>query len=145
MAAQVASYLYPLFLALLAYLVKRAMDAIAKMSASARVKNALSQVAQVMRTVVQNASQRVVDDLKNPNKPGEWNKAAMASVKESTLEDGRSLLKGALSVLKTDGGYAPDELNTLLDRMLEAAVRETKVITVDPLPEFKPLPSAGAQ
>jgi xanthosine utilization system XapX-like protein len=86
---------------------------------------ALELAGAVVRTLVANAEQTLVRDLKDPNTPGTWSSVAAAAVKASVLRDvhaGHAYVVAALRNAGVDG----TAINEVLGQLAERAVLELK-------------------
>lgn len=96
------------------------------------VLKALQVLGEIIKASVGNASQRVVADLKDPNKPGSWDKVAAEAVKSTVIEDIKTIGKPPIDVLVKHGGFTPQQVDALVDRGVETAVREEAVRASNP-------------
>jgi len=125
-AAQFAAVLASLVLAVLTELARRGLAALKAHVRSERVRKAMEQLLELSSVCVMHAAQTVVEDLKDPTKPGEWNAVAARAVRESVRADVSTLAKAALGTLKTDGQFSSAELNRVVEAAIEAAVLSLK-------------------
>lgn len=125
-AEQIALYVLPIVISLVALVLRKITAAITAQTNNTRVRSAVVMLSTLIETLVGNAMQTVVADLRDPSKPGEWSAVAAASVKESVLKDLHVLGRQSIDALKSAGQINPEQLDKLLDRMLEAAVFKLK-------------------
>lgn len=94
--------------------------------------------------LVGRASQTIVADLKDPEKPGDWTEALGKSTKSAVVSQLRILGRSSLETLRGQG-HSDAELGELLDALVESAVRRDKA-SVPPLILAEPIdaPTTGS-
>lgn len=83
------------------------------------VLKALDMVGKIIETSVGHAAQTTVHDLKDPSKPGTWDKVAAEAIKASVASDVKAMGQKPLAVLSQNGM----DIEKLLDHGIEAAVK----------------------
>ena len=115
----------PALLATLALLVRKYLAWIKTSDMPSQVQSALSALGEISLTCVAHAWQTVVEDLKDPEKPGVWNDRAKADVKASVSADVAMLAASALRTLR-EVGMSEQSIQSLLDKTVERAVADLK-------------------
>lgn len=117
--AQIISLLTPILVPLIAgyiaYLVQKYVhnDAVLK---------ALQTVGVITKVAVANAAQLTVNDLKDPTKPGTWDKIASDAVRASVASDIRLMGAAPLAVLADKGGWTEKATDALVSKGIESEV-----------------------
>ncbi len=121
MLAHALVILHPLFLLGLAALVVYLVPLLRRRLKSKLAADALSALLAVAATVVANAEQTVVANLKDPAKPGVWDDSTKLAIKASVLADARALGAGPMRDLMATG-LDPERVDVLLSQMVERSV-----------------------
>jgi hypothetical protein len=96
---------------------------------------ALQSVGQITKIAVTSAAQQTVVDLKDPTKPGSWDKIAQAAVKRAVSETIRAVGSQPLETLAAHG-WTEKQTDALIDHGIEGEVHILRASTtvVPPLP-----------
>jgi hypothetical protein len=97
-----------------------------KVSAATKNQQLLSAVdliAHGAQGVVAELAQSVVKDLKDPNKPGSWDKVTQESVKATAIRRLQELYPHAIAELQQSN---PDKVSAMVGTFVEAAVLKYK-------------------
>lgn len=125
-SAQAFIVLQPLLLALLSALVVWASTAIRKHVHNKLAASAFEAIVSTAATVVASASQTVVEDLKNPERPGTWDDNQAALVKAHVMRDLKQLAAKPIEELKSLRSLDAESVQKLLDRLVESQVGQLK-------------------
>ena len=123
--ASLSATLLPFLLVALAALGARLVAFAAQHIRDKRLSVAVQLAAYGAAAVVADVAQHVVEDLKDPNKPGTWDKIAMSSARTTAIARVRKLYPGAVSVI-TAALKDPGKVEELLGTLVERAVVELK-------------------
>ena len=123
-ASMLLDALQPLLLALIASVAAWGAAQIRKRTQDARIVTAVDALARGAEGVVADLAQHMVDDLKDPSKPGAWDDVAKASARATAVARLRRVLPKEVSALESSAG--PDAATELLGTLVERAVRASK-------------------
>lgn len=123
-AAMLVNALQPLLLALITAAAAWAAQAIRKRTQDARIVAAVDTLTRGAEGVVADLSQHLVDDLKDPSKPGTWDQVAQASARATAMARLRRLLPHDVAALESSVG--PERAAELLGTLVERAVVASK-------------------
>ncbi len=121
--ALVAQLATPLLLAGLGFLFAWAQRKLAAATQDQRLLGALDLLSHGAQGVVADLSQHAVQDLKDPNKPGTWDKVTQAAVKETAIRRLQEMYPRAVSELQKAN---PEKTAEVLGSLVEAAVLKYK-------------------
>lgn len=123
-AALFISALQPLLLALVTALAAWAAAQVRRRTQDARVLAAVDTLTRGAEGVVADLAQHMVQDLKDPSKPGTWDQVAQASARTTAVARLRRLLPQDVAALESSVG--PDRATELLGTLVERAVVASK-------------------
>lgn len=133
--AQALVLLQPLLLALISAGVAAALPMIRKHIQNSLAASAMEALTTTAGVVVANALQTVVEDLKDPNKPGVWDASTASTVKARVLRDLRQLAANEIAEVQKLKGLHPEDVTKLLGQLVESQVLELKSRTLTIVPE----------
>lgn len=142
--AQVLVILLPLLVPPLALLILWVVPLIRARVKNKLVADLLAGLATVAGIVVAHASQTVVQNLKDPSRPGTWDAQTAAAVKAVVLRDLRELGAQELEQLRTLRKLDGPTVDKLLEQLVEAKVLELKHGAPVILSAADPNPNGGA-
>lgn len=116
--------LQPLLLVIVATAASMAAAWVRRRTQDARVVAAVDTLSRGAEGVVADLSQHLVDDLKDPSKPGTWDQVAQASARATAMARLRRLLPGDVAALESSVG--PERATELLGTLVERAVVASK-------------------
>ena len=132
LVATATAALLPLFLLALTALTAGLAALIARHIRDKRYGAAVTLLAYGAAGVVADFAQHVVTDLKDPARPGTWNRVTAASVKLQAVALLRSLFPLAVALV-TSVLREPSRVDALLGTLLERAVVDLKTRGVSPV------------
>lgn len=115
--------LQPLLLAVIAAFGAWAAAALRRWTQNARIAAVVDTITRGAEGVVADIAQHVVDDLKDPSKPGSWDAVSQAAARRTAIERIRRLLPGDVAALEAHVGLdaAAELLGTLVERAVVAS------------------------
>lgn len=121
--ALVAQLATPLLLACLGFLFAWLQRKLSSATQDQKLLGALDLLAHGAQGVVADLSQHVVEDLKNPDKPGTWDKVTQAAVRETAVRRLHEMYPHAVAELQKAN---PEKVAEILGTLVEAAVLKYK-------------------
>lgn len=113
----------PVLLGLLGLFFAWARRRIESATENQRLLGAVDLLAHGAQGIVADLSQHVVQDLKDPNKPGTWDKVAQVAVRDTAILKLKELYPKAVAEIQKSN---PEKVSEVLGSLVEAAVLKYK-------------------
>lgn len=134
-AALLLQALQPLLLALITAAAAWAAAQIRRRTQDARITAAVDRLARGAEGVVADLAQHLVQDLKDPSKPGSWDRVAAQSARATAITRLRRLFPQEVAALEAGGAGRVEEL---LGALVERGVVAAKGSSLPPIPSVVP-------